>query len=74
MTGVREKTPCIPCNSTSDSRRNEENYAGLGKLKEVFFFLPRLQLEPLAAVVTRGVGRRKLFSAGSHPPKKFPRR
>ena len=38
------------------------------------FSLPGLQLESLATVLTRRVVSKKLFSAGSHSPKKFPRR
>ena len=36
--------------------------------------LPRPQLESLAMVLTRRVVSRKRLSAGSHSPKKFPRR
>lgn len=71
---VREKHPSSKITQCLDWGREQESYQGLGKpCWKRCFSLPRLQLESLATALPRRVVSRKL-SAGSHSPRKFPRR
>lgn len=58
--------------TAGESRRITKVWAS--PVERGVFSLPGLQLDSLATVLTRRVVSKKLFSAGSHSPKKFPRR